>query len=225
MVSKREIWGSLVAVAALMVGLVALALAARFIPARELPSQALIPLMAIFEASLILPPWFIVLRRHRGSWSHLGFRRFNPLYLVVGGVLFALSLLINLIWGLILIQFNLEMQPEILPLFGEGKGGFVLALTVVSLIAPLAEEAFFRGFLFAGLKEHYGLGRAMLFSALIFTLFHLSPTSFLPIFFLGCFLALLYHLSGSLWPSVLMHATMNTLALTVSYLSQGFPRL
>lgn len=184
----------------------------------QLPPLSITLLAAAFEATLLLPPWLIIIRGHRGSWAHLGFRSFHPVYLLLAGGLLFVSFIINLLWALFLAPFGLETQPEILPIFGGGVQGFVLALVAGSLIAPLAEETFFRGFLFANLRERHGPLRAMVTTALLFTLFHLTPTAFVPLFFLGCFLALLYHLSESLLPSILLHATMNTLAFTLSYL-------
>lgn len=188
----------------------------------QLPPLSITLLAAAFEATLLLPPWLIIIRGHRGSWAHLGFRGFHPVYLLLAGGLLFVSFIINLLWALFLAPFGLETQPEILPIFGGGVQGFVLALVAGSLIAPLAEETFFRGFLFANLRERHGPLRAMVTTALLFTLFHLTPTAFVPLFFLGCFLALLYHLSESLLPSILLHATMNTLAFTLSYLVERF---
>lgn len=184
----------------------------------QLPTSSIAFLVSAFEAALLLPPWLIMVRGHRDTWAHLGFCRFHPAYLLLAGGLLLVSFIINLLWALLLAPFGLETQPQLLPIFGGGVQGFILALVAGSLIAPLAEETFFRGFLFASLRERQGPLKAIVTTALLFTLFHLTPTALVPIFFLGCFLALLYHLSGSLLPSIFLHATMNTLALTLSYL-------
>lgn len=218
MATRREILGSVLFIALLMGGL--LLLVGMATPLLQLPPLSITLLVSAFEAALLLPPWLIIIRGHRGSWSHLGFRRFHPRYLLLAGGLLFVSFVINLFWSLLLLPFGLETQPQILPIFGGGLQGLILALVAGSLIAPLAEETFFRGFLFANLREHHGPLKAMVTTALLFTLFHLTPTALVPLFFLGCFLALLYHLSESLLPSILLHATMNTLALTLSYLAE-----
>jgi len=216
LVTRREILGSVLFIALLMGGLLLLVgVATTFLP---LPPLSIALLVSAFEAALLLPPWLVIIRGHRGSWAHLGFRRFHPGYLLLAGGLLVVSFVINFLWSLLLAPFGLEAQPEVLPIFGSGLQGLILALVAGSLIAPLAEEIFFRGFLFANLREHQGPLKAMVTTALLFALFHLTPTAFVPLFFLGCFLALLYHLSGSLLPSILLHAAMNTLALTLSYL-------
>lgn len=218
MVTRREIWASILGITLLMGGLLLLvSLVTAFL---QLPPLSITLLAAAFEAALLLPPWLIVIRGHRGSWAHLGFRGFHPRYLLLAGGLLCVSFAINLLWSLLLAPFGLETQPQVLPIFGGGLQGLTLALVAGSLIAPVAEESFFRGFLFANLREHHGPLRAMLTTALLFALFHFTPTAFVPLFFLGCFLAFLYHLSESLLPSILLHATMNTLALTLSYLME-----
>jgi len=216
LVTRREIWASILAITLLMGGL--LLLVGLATPLLQLPPLSITLLVSAFEAALLLPPWLIIIRSHRGTWAHLGFRGFHPGYLLLTGGLLFVSFVINLLWSLLLVPFGLETQPQVLPIFGGGLQGLILALVAGSLIAPLAEETFFRGFLFANLREHQGPLRAMVTTALLFALFHLTPTAFVPLFFLGCFLALLYHFSGSLLPSILLHATMNTLALTLSYL-------
>ncbi len=216
MVTRREILGSVLFIALLMGGLLLLVgVASAF---WQLPPLSITLLVSACEAVLLLPPWLIIIRGHRGTWAHLGFRGFHPGYLLLAGGLLFVSFVINLLWSLLLAPFGLATQPEVLPIFGGGPQGLLLALVAGSLIAPLAEETFFRGFLFANLREHQGPLRAMGTTALLFALFHLTPTAFVPLFFLGCFLAFLYHLSDSLLPSILLHATMNTLALTLSYL-------
>lgn len=219
MATRRELLGSVLFIVLLMGGL--LLLVAVVTPFLQLPPLSITLLLSAFEAVLLLPPWLIIIRSRRGSWSHLGFRGFHPGYLLLAGGLLFVSFFINLLWSLLLAPFGLETQPQVLPIFGGGLRGLILALVAGSLIAPLAEETFFRGFLFANLRGHQGPFKAMVTTAFLFALFHLTPTAFVPLFFLGCFLALLYHLSESLLPSILLHATMNTLALILSYLVES----
>ncbi len=219
MVTRREIWASILFLVLLMGSLLAVVGTARALLGIPVSSPYIVFFLSLFEVSLLLPPWLVIVIRRRGRWTDLGFRPFHPLFLGLAGGFLSLSFLINLLWSLLLTPLGLEVQPEILPLFGEGLRGLVLALITAGLIAPLAEETFFRGFLFAVLRGYQGPLRAMITTALLFTLFHLTPTAFVPLFFLGCFLALLYHLSGSLWPGILLHATMNSLAIVISYLA------
>jgi membrane protease YdiL (CAAX protease family) len=124
----------------------------------------------------------------------------------------------NAVWALLLSLFDLRTQPSVLPVFGGGVAGLLLALLAGGLVAPIAEEVFFRGYLFAGLRRHIGLWPALALSAALFALAHVLPTSWPPIFVLGMLFALLYEQTGSIWPAVMLHGTINVLGLIASYL-------
>jgi len=86
------------------------------------------------------------------------------------------------------------------------------------LVAPLSEEVFFRGFLFAGLRQRHGWVAALLLSSAIFAVFHLQPAALIPTFLLGCVLVFIYQMSGSLWPGILLHFFINGCALGITAL-------
>ena len=91
----------------------------------------------------------------------------------------------------------------------------VLTFQALSLVTPLTEEVFFRGFVFRGLTPRLGVGWAIVGSAVIFSIFHLSIGVLIPIFVTGLLLGWLYHRTGSLWPCILAHAGQNTLAVAM----------
>jgi membrane protease YdiL (CAAX protease family) len=123
-----------------------------------------------------------------------------------------------LIYSLILAQFNLRMQQDLSPLLAELSSPWLFLLGAI-VVAPVVEEIFFRGFLFAGLRGRYGWQKAAAISAALFSLVHLQPTAAVPIFLLGLVFAFLYERSGSIWPAVLMHVSSNALALGAAYLA------
>ncbi len=84
----------------------------------------------------------------------------------------------------------------------------VLLLTTV-LIAPFFEELIFRGVLLPVLVSQQGRLLAVMISALIFALAHLSVAETPPLFVLGIGLALLRLNSGRLLPCVMMHSLWN----------------
>ena len=89
------------------------------------------------------------------------------------------------------------------------------------VIAPIAEETFFRGFVFGGLRAHWPFWAAALVSSLIFGSVHLTtgPAAIPLLALLGVCFAYLYERSGSLWPAVIAHALNNALALTMQITS------
>ena len=140
--------------------------------------------------------------------------------LVLGCAAWALAMTGTVIWSLVLSLFNLRTQPNMLPLFGGGIGGLVAALLAGGLVGPFAEEVFFRGYLFAGMRQHLGLKWALLLNGLIFALIHILPTSYPPIFLLGVLFAGLLELTGSLWPAIFVHTFINSLSFLLLYVSE-----
>jgi membrane protease YdiL (CAAX protease family) len=99
----------------------------------------------------------------------------------------------------------------------------------VCAVAPMAEEFFFRGFLFGVLRRmHVGLAGlelgpwlAALFVGLLFGLAHYDsaqPEFLIPLGFLGFVLCILRWRTGSLYPGMALHAINNSIALGVNEL-------
>lgn len=89
------------------------------------------------------------------------------------------------------------------------------ALSLFVLIPPLCEETFFRGILFRGLRSRFGLGAALAATSILFAAAHGTLVQKGMMVPLGCYFAVLVHLSGSLWAGILAHA-LNNLAVLVT---------
>lgn len=106
-----------------------------------------------------------------------------------------------------------------------------IALWVVwftsALVPAFAEEYFFRGYVLSAFRGRVTRGRAILFSSLIFGLFHVVSGSqltlerFMPTVLLGVFLGFLAVRTGSLWPGVFLHAIHNGLLFWLTRFSEG----
>lgn len=93
-----------------------------------------------------------------------------------------------------------------------GSAAALLLLAV--FLAPVLEEAFFRGFLLRALLNAGSSTVAICASAFLFGLLHPLPA--LPITVsLGICLGCLYVAWGSLWPTMLVHAAWNILAMSL----------
>jgi membrane protease YdiL (CAAX protease family) len=88
-----------------------------------------------------------------------------------------------------------------------------LAGVATVIFAPLAEEIFFRGFVFAGLLRPFGPAGAMLASGVVFGTFHITSADtvglIVPFSAIGVLLAWVYYRTGSLWPSIGTHVLFN----------------
>lgn len=188
--------------------------------------STLVQVAFALEAVLLVPPWLFGPRKYGGGWRILGLRGLSwgkGLVAVVVG--FGLILLINVVWSPIMEQVGLQGQPEVLPLFGGGIGGLLIALFLGGVVAPLAEEVLFRGFVYTGLRSAWGVGWALVISSLIFAVIHGFAGVIPPIFVMAIILALTYEYTGSLWPAVAVHAAVNSFSFIASYLAQYYPQI
>lgn len=92
------------------------------------------------------------------------------------------------------------------------SGGFVSIITIC-IIAPLVEEIIFRGIFLRSFLNQHNVYKAILFSAFVFAIAHLDFHQIPSAFFYGCLLAWLYVMSRSLWPSILCHSLINSIAI------------
>jgi membrane protease YdiL (CAAX protease family) len=92
------------------------------------------------------------------------------------------------------------------------KAGIALA---ASLLAPLCEEAAFRGYVQGALLTRRRPGAAIALSALLFALMHLDPVRFPAVLALGAFFGWLAWRAGSLWPAVAAHAANNGISSAI----------
>jgi membrane protease YdiL (CAAX protease family) len=127
-------------------------------------------------------------------------------------------LVFSYIWALIIDTNKTDDLPQEL-----GADDSTLALVAVAVLvcvmAPIAEELFFRGFCFTALRRWLGLLPGALLTGLIFGGIHAGsadPVFLPPLAFLGMALCVLYYRTGSLLPCMVLHALNNSLALGVS---------
>jgi membrane protease YdiL (CAAX protease family) len=179
-----------------------------------------ITLLIGYLVSLLLLKHYTIGRG--AKWTDLGIKPFEYLHgtgLVVGA--FIITKVITAVYAVIMKLIGLEQSPDIfekLPnLFGRSIGGFLLAIFVVAVVAPIVEELFFRGFVYASFRQSHGVTTAAIVSSLMFALFHQDPYTYIPIAIIGLALVYLYETTGSLWPSIMLHSLNNLLSVVVLY--------
>lgn len=151
----------------------------------------------------------------RSAWGR-DWRRAFP-FAPVGPGLLAWTVLAVL--GLLAVEFGWFAALDRL----HGLPGLDSPLPRVGLVgvvlgAPLAEEVLFRGYGVARIRELGGERRALLLPAAAFALAHVHWVKLPGSFALGLLAGWLVLRTGSLWPALLAHATVNALAAALSLL-------
>ena len=134
---------------------------------------------------------------------------------------YGILLLCNVVIGLALLLIGQTENPnnaEVVSLAGEDPG---MTTAVAVFLAPVVEEAMFRGGVF-GLLRKYSRAAAYIGSVLFFALYHIwgyalnDPTAWLYVLqYLpaGILLARAYEKTNSLWTSIFLHMTVNGIAM------------
>jgi len=201
----------------IVVGLVVLVIAGAFgASAKDPPPGVNIGLTVGQNVALVGAAYFFAMLSGRPAAADFGLRpaplkRSVKLLVAVWIGFFVLSA----IWAAALGLEERQTLPDELG----ANGALINALAVivlVTVIAPLGEELFFRGFFFGALRNWHGPVLAALLTGALFGGIHAgsSPVGYLvPLAFFGIGLCLLYELTGSLYPPIALHALNNSIAL------------
>ncbi len=183
-------------------------------------------LLATIAIDLVLLGLAIVFSvvKYRTDWGALGFRWpqrgdwWKPFV-----TLFCLWLVLAVYLALVSLLDIERLQPESTledDIF-DTPVLVVLAGVLALVAAPLSEETFFRGFLFAGLKKRWGIAISALISGVLFGLLHFDPGSIVPFSLIGVVLALAYAFTGSLWISIMAHFLFNFVSFVATLAMQN----
>lgn len=176
---------------------------------------------AVELAFVIAPAYYTVLRHAPGvsvrqGLAALGLRRM-PLGRGIAAAVVGFIAIIgfSILYGWLVTVLNLPLRTNSDMLLEQAKYAPISTLALVAgavLIAPICEEIFFRGYLFAGLLHRMNFWSAALISAFLFALAHGEIGSFAVLFVFGLVLAALRWRIGSIWPGVAVHMANNATA-------------
>jgi membrane protease YdiL (CAAX protease family) len=186
--------------------------------------SALLLTSITFQASLMAFTLLWVAVRHRGRLPALGLGSRRTAADVamgawLGAVLFGLAAfavlpLLQFLWRQVTGDPAPAINQPILP-SDPTPGQIVLGVASVVVGAPVAEEIFFRGFLFGSLRGRLSFFPAAAISAAAFALFHVQPLLVMVMLFVGIALAFLYEWRRSLAVPIAAHAIFNLIGYTL----------
>lgn len=152
--------------------------------------------------------WFRV--RLQGNWITWGVGG----YLVVLPVMILVSLLNQQIW-----QGQGGSNPLLQIVLEEGNPiSLGIFFFTAAIAAPFFEETMFRGFLLSSLTRYVPVWGAILGSALLFAIAHLSLSEVLPLTVLGTALGIVYTRSRNLLAPMLLHSLWNSATMLSLFL-------
>jgi membrane protease YdiL (CAAX protease family) len=89
------------------------------------------------------------------------------------------------------------------------------ALGMMAVTPAICEELLFRGYIQRQAERSMGVWGGIMFSGLIFGLYHVRPTQAVPLGLLGLYLAYITWRSGSIIPAMIVHFANNAFAVAV----------
>ncbi len=182
-----------------------------------------------FDLAFVAAAVYFAMFQTRAAPADFGFRRVR-LSRAVRAVVAAYGgyFALTAVYAALLHLHGSEKLPKEL---GAGKGTAALAALAVfvCVVAPIAEEFFFRGFVFGALRRwripfagrNLGTLAAALVTGLFFGAVHASSAAaeyLIPLAFLGFVLCLVRWYTKSLYPCMAMHSFNNSLALGINQL-------
>ncbi len=179
------------------------------------------------DAAAVAAAAAVSLRRYRLGPRAWGLRREKPLALgACASVLFA-SFAVLIGYQVVVTALGIEsLKPKenVPPGLLDHRVLLPFAGLFVVFVAPFAEEMFFRGFMFNGLRRRLGVYGAAGLTGLLFGAIHIisGPIGVLiPFWIIGFMFAMLVARTGSLWNSIVVHLAFNMFALLAGLIGGG----
>lgn len=109
---------------------------------------------------------------------------------------------------------NWAKQQELVEYFTNASnngntGSVIFTMAIGIILAPVAEEFIFRGYLYSTVKKYLGLLPAMILTSVLFAAVHLNLTSLPSLFILAVCFTVAYEITGSILVPMAMHALFN----------------
>jgi uncharacterized protein len=184
----------------------------------------------VFDLAFVAAALYFASRQSRPAARDFGFRRVGLARGLRAVVLGAVAY-----YGLTAVYaslFKLHGKDKLPSDLGvtHSTAALIAASVFVCVIAPVAEEFFFRGFIFGALRRlpvsvagrDLGPWIAALLTGILFGLAHVGSAGLqylVPLGFLGFVLCIVRWRTGSLYPCMALHSANNALALGVNQLS------
>ena len=181
--------------------------------------------LAMYAAALLIVvgiPTYI----HRWSWSDVRKRLGivgRPQGVHGVAAIFGFAVYIGISWALLwaatqgLSWFDISQKQALGFDSFETWPEVIVGFLAFVILAPIAEELFFRGFLFGRLRRLLPFWAAALLTSMLFGLAHGQLNVGIDTFALSLVLCFLYEGSGAIWSSIVLHMLKNGVAFALLF--------
>lgn len=181
------------------------------------PTIQTIGSLVIYVLSLLIViglPWLV--KKYKTSKQDLGLdHHMTWTDLLLAPAAFIVYILLSFVLTSIATHFpfyNVE-QAQNTGFSGLSHGyEYILAFLTLVIIAPVAEETLFRGYLLGKLRRYVPVWAAVIITSLLFGIVHFAWNVGVDVFALSIVLCVLRIQTGRLWPSILLHMIKNAIA-------------
>lgn len=132
--------------------------------------------------------------------------------LCVGGFVLLIECCLGKFWNIIGVKTSNLGLPLDTPAW------LVANLLLLGVAPAICEELLFRGVVYQGLRNRFGVGVSVVLGGLLFALMHQNIVQFVYPFILGCVLCITFEKTNNLVYCILIHMFNNFATLILSYL-------
>lgn len=113
--------------------------------------------------------------------------------------------LVEIFPGLAVFKDMQAQMAEMIVGFIKSDYAIIYGLIYIALVPAVFEEIMFRGYIQRALEKSGGIWVGIIVSGLMFGAYHVQPSNFLPLSFLGIIFAYVTYISDSLIPAMVLH--------------------
>lgn len=146
------------------------------------------------------------------TWTDIGLA---PLGFIAATIL---AIAVAAVFSIIAPYIDLNEVQNVGYSVAMGTAERVISFLVVAVIAPIAEEIIFRGWLYGKLRSKLGMILSIFLTSLIFGLVHLQWNVGINVFATSIVLCGLREITGTIYSGILVHIIKNSVAFYLVYI-------
>lgn len=170
------------------------------------------------QVIILFVPLFLVVYTKRDFRQTYGFSKAKLTDYLGGGMAAVGMVLLNAVIATGLMKIFPESAANVETTFNGILGdSAAAALFVIAVVPAVCEEMLFRGLILHSLKAKYRISSAIMITAALFGIYHMSLLKFIPTGLLGLVFCIVVWRTGSIYPAMLMHFINNAISVTLTY--------